>query len=125
MATMNVQPRPTPAERADTAVDVEVDEALTVFAATIEDWVAPRAAWELTLQEGHDSGRANNVEGRILYVDGLQTSTLVFRLDQLDAADDVGDELVLQFEEHEGIAKLARLRENGLDVELFHILTFT
>jgi ribonuclease HI len=24
-----------------------------------------------------------------------------------------------------GIAKLARLRANGLDVELFHILTFT
>ena len=46
MATMNVQPRPTPAERADETIQVDVDEALTVFAATIEDWVAPRAQWE-------------------------------------------------------------------------------
>ena len=29
------------------------------------------------------------------------------------------------FEEEDGIAKLARVRQNGLDVELFHILTFT
>jgi hypothetical protein len=28
-------------------------------------------------------------------------------------------------EEDDGIAKLARLAQNGLDVELFHILTFT
>jgi hypothetical protein len=27
--------------------------------------------------------------------------------------------------EHDGIAKLARLNENGLDVEFFHIFTFT
>ena len=42
-----------------------------------------------------------------------------------DAADDVGEELVLRFEEQDGIAKLARLDANGLHVELFHILTFT
>jgi hypothetical protein len=125
MATMTVQPRPTPAERANETIRVDVDEALTVFAATLEDWAAPRQAWELQLREGHDSGRANNVEARLLYVSGEQTSALVFRLDQLDAADDVGDELVLRFEERDGIARLARLRENGLDVELFHILTFT
>jgi hypothetical protein len=29
------------------------------------------------------------------------------------------------FEEHDGVAKLARLTPNGLDVELFHVLTFT
>lgn len=122
---MRVQPRPTPAERADETIDVEVDEALTVFAVTLEDWVEPRQQWELQLREGHDSGRANNVEARLLYTSGEQTSTLSFRLDQLDACDDVGDELVLRFEEQDGIAKLARCDANGLHVELFHILTFT
>ncbi len=125
MANMRVQPRPTPAERANDVIDVEVDEALTVFATTLEDWVAPRQQWELQLREGHDSGRANNVEARLLYVSGEQTSTLSFRLDQLDACDDIGDELVLRFEETDGIAKIARLDANGLNVELFHILTFT
>jgi hypothetical protein len=125
MATMTVQPRPTPAERADETVQVEVDEALTVFAATLEDWVTPRAQWQFRLFEGHASGRGNNVEAELLYVSGEQTSRLLFRLDQLDAADDVGYELVLRFEERDGIAKIARLTENGLDVELFHILTFT
>lgn len=125
MATMRVDPRPTPAERTDERIDVEVDEALAVFAATLEDWAAPRQQWELRLREGHDSDRANNVEARLLYVDGEQTSTLTFRLDQLDACDDVGEELVLRFEERDGIAKLARLDANGLHVELFHILTFT
>jgi len=65
---MTVQPRPTPAERADETIQVEVDEALTVFAATLEDWVTPRQNWEL---------------------------------------------------------QLARLTSNGVDVELFHIRTFT
>jgi hypothetical protein len=122
---LEVVPRPTPAERYNAAVEVKVDEALAVHAATIEDWVAPRQPWELQLREGHDRGRANNVEARVLYAEGEQTSTLAFRLDQLDAADDTGEELVLRFEERDGIAKLARLRSNGLDVELFHILTFT
>ena len=122
---MRVQPRPTPEERADTPVEVEVDESLTVHAATIEDWVTPRQAWEFTLHEGHDFGRANNVEARLLLVAGEQTSSLRFRLEQLDVADDFGDELVLRFEERDGITKAARLTANGLDVELFHILTFT
>ena len=125
MARMTVMPRPTPAERSNEEIPIEVDEALTVLAATIEDWVAPRQPWELQLREGHDRGRANNVEARVLYAEGEQTSTLAFRLDQLDAADDTGEELVLRFEERDGIAKLARLRSNGLDVELSHILTFT
>ena len=122
---MTVQPRPTPAERAEETIQVEVDEALTVFAATIEEWIAPRQSWELQLREGHDRGRGNNVEARVLYVAGEQTTSLAFRLDQLDAADDTGDTLVLRFEETDGIAKLARLTANGPDVELFHILTFT
>ena len=125
MATMHVQPRPTPAERDDTPVEVEVDDGLTVLAATIEDWVTPRQNWELTLHEGHDFGRANNVEARLLFVAGEQTSALIFRLDQLDAADDTGEELVLRFEERDGIAKVVRLTPNGLEVELFHILTTT
>jgi hypothetical protein len=125
MATIEVHPRDTPAERADTPVEIEVDEALTVLASTIEEWVAPRQSWELTLREGHEFGRPNNVEARLLFVAGEQTSTLTFRLDQLDAAEDTGQELLLRFEEKDGIAKIARLTANGLDVELFHILTFT
>lgn len=125
MPVLEVQPRATPAERADTPVEVEVDEVLSVFAATIEDWVAPRQSWEFTLQEGHEFGRANNVEGRLLSVAGEQTSSLVFRLEQLDLAEDTGGELFLRFEERDGIAKVAFLTENGLDVKLFHILIST
>ena len=125
MPILEVLPRPTPAERYDAAVDVVVEEALTVHAATIEDWVAPHQAWQLTLREGTEFERANNVEAELLYVNGEQTSSLRFRLDQLDTVDDEGEALVLVFEERVGIAKLARLTASGLDVELFHILTFT
>ena len=125
MAHLTVQPRPTPAERSNDEMLVEVDEPLSVFAATIEDWVTPRQAWEVQFREGHSSGRANNVEAHVLFVAGEQTSSLAFRLDQLDRVDDTGDRLVLIFEERDGIAKVAYLTSNGLDVELFHILTFT
>lgn len=125
MPTLQVQPRPTPAERADQPVEVEVDEALSVLAETIEEWVAPQQYWEFTLREGHEFGKTNNVEGRLLFVAGEVTSSLLFRLDQLDRADAVGDELVLIFDEQDGIAKLAHATPNGLDVELHHILTFT
>jgi hypothetical protein len=125
VATLEVMPRPTPEERATTPVPVDVDESIALQAEVIESWVEPRANWEFTLQEGHDFGRANNVEGRLLFVDGEQTSSLVFRLDQLDGADDVAEALVLRFEEQDGICKLARCTANGLDVELHHILTFT
>ena len=122
---MEVYPRETPAERADSLVAVEVEDSLSDLAATIEDWVTPRANWELMLREGTEFGRANNVEARLLFVAGEQTSSLAFRLDQLDGAEDTGDFLVLRFEEREGIAKLARLSSSGLDVELFHVLTYT
>jgi hypothetical protein len=125
MATMTVHPRQTPAERADTDVEIEVDDAYTVHDATIEDWVAHRQPWWLVLQEGTDFGRANNVEAEVLFASGDQTSSLLFRLDQLEDVTDTGSELVLRFEEQDGIAKLARLTANGLDVELFHILTYT
>ena len=126
MPTLQVQPRPTPEERADRPVEVEVDEALTVLAAAIEDWVANRPAWEFTLREGHNFGKANNVEGQLLFVAGEQSSSLRFRLDQLDRADELDSyEFLLIFEERDGIARTARLTQNGFDVELFHILTFT
>jgi hypothetical protein len=123
--TLHVQPRSTPEERAGVEAQIEVDEDLAVFAATIEDWVTPRQSWELTLHEGHDFGRPNNVEGRVLFAEGEQTSELTFRLDQLTSVDDTGEDLVLLFEERDGIAKLARLRMTGLAIELFHILTYT
>lgn len=119
---MQVQPRPTPEERADTPVEVEVDEGLTVVAATLEDWAARQDHWELQLQQGHDFGRANNVEARLLFAGGAQTSSLTFRLEQLDMADEVLGDLILRFEEEEGIAKQAHLTPNGVDIELFHII---
>ena len=125
MGTIQVQPRETPAERNQTEVEVEIDEALEVHLETIENWVTPRQPWEATFREGHEFGRANNVEVELLYVSGEQTSTLRFRVDQLDGVTDTGQELVLRFEEQDGIAKLARLTANGVDVELFHILTYT
>ncbi|HEY6963377.1 MAG TPA: hypothetical protein VI408_15945 [Gaiellaceae bacterium] len=122
MATLHVQPRPTPEERADGDVVVEVEEALTVFVATIEDWTTPRQAWEFTLHQGHDFGRSNNVEGRLVYVQGEQTSSVRFRLDQLESVDDFQDTLVLRFEENDGICKGVSCTSNGLDVDLHHII---
>jgi hypothetical protein len=122
---IEVQPRQTPEERAFDPVEVEIEPELRHYAEIIEDWVAPRQRWELQLREGHDFGRANNVECRLLLVAGEQTSSLAFRLEQLERAEDFGEELVLRFEEEDGIAKTARLAANGLDVELFHILTTT
>ena len=125
MPTIEVIPRPTPEERYDAAVSVEVDEDLSLFAATIEDWVAPRQGWEFSLREGTDFDRPNNVEGHLVFAAGEQSSELLFRLDQLGRVDETSEEFVLVFEEQDGIAKLARLRMNGLAVELFHILTYT
>jgi hypothetical protein len=125
MATLQVMPRPTPAEHSDTGVEVDVDEELSERAQLIEDWAAKLPAWEFTLHEGHDFDRPNNVEGRLLFVDGGQTSSMRFRLDQLDRLEVTAQYLVLIFEEKDGIAKLARCTANGLDIELFHILTFT
>jgi hypothetical protein len=125
VATIEVQPRQTPEERAFDPVEVEIEPELRHHAEIIEDWVAPRQSWDFQLREGHDFGRTNNVEGRLLFAGGEQTSSLAFRLEQLDAVQDFGEELVLRFEEEDGIAKTARATGNGLDVELFHILTTT
>ena len=97
-----------------------------MLAAAIEDWTAPRQGWEFILREGHDFDRPNNVEGELLFASGEQSATLRFRLQQLDRADEIdANEFLLVFEERAGIAKTARLTANSLDVELFHILTFT
>jgi hypothetical protein len=125
MPTIQVQPRQTPAERETDEVEIQVDEALEDHVETIEAWVEPRQTWEVTLREGHEFGRANNVEVELLHAAGEQTSSLRFRLEQLDGVTDTGQMLVLRFETEDGIAKLATLTANGLDVELFHILTFT
>jgi hypothetical protein len=125
MARLEVQPRDTPEERHDGPVEIPVDEDLSVYAQIVEDWTAPRQNWDFYLREGHDFGRPNNVEGHVAFVAGEQTSSLTFRLDQLDAAEDFGEELLLRFEERDGVAKIARLTSTGLEVELFHILTFT
>jgi hypothetical protein len=123
--TIEVQPRQTPEERAFESVEIEIEQELRDHAEIIDDWCAPRQSWDFQLREGHDFGRANNVEGRLLFVSGELTSSLAFRVEQLERADDFGEELVLRFEEREGVAKTARLTANGLEVELFHILTTT
>jgi hypothetical protein len=65
MPTLEVRPRDTPVERSDPAVEIPVDDATVVHAATIEDWTAPRQNWDFVLQ-GHEFGLTSNVEGRIL-----------------------------------------------------------
>jgi hypothetical protein len=125
MPTIEVLPRPTPEERSEVAVAIEVDEDLVVLANVIEDWATPRQEWDFLLGGSTDFGKPNNVEARLAYVQGEQLSSLSFRLDQLARADDTGEELVLVFEEQDGIAKLAHVRSNGFEVELFHILTYT
>jgi hypothetical protein len=125
MPTIEVMPRPTPEERPETDAKIDVDEPLANYAEQLEEWATPRQAWDFTLHEGHDFGRANNVEGRLVFAVGEQTSSLSFRLDQVQRLEDTGEQLVLIFEEQDGIAKLARCTSTGLDVELFHILTFT
>jgi hypothetical protein len=122
---MHVQPRQTPAERAASRIDVQVDAWLADVAAQLEDWVEPRQPWSLLLREGHDFGRANNVEAVVAYASGETTASASFRLDQVSRIEEQAYELVLALEEEDGIAKLLRLSQTGLEVELFHILTVT
>jgi hypothetical protein len=125
MVKLQVQPRNTPAERDDGPVEVQVEETFGDHAAIMEDWAELRPNWAFTLREGIDFGRANNVEAVFLFAAGEQTSSLQFRLDQLEELTDTGQELVLRFEEQDGIAKLATLTAYGVNVELFHVLTYT
>jgi uncharacterized protein YheU (UPF0270 family) len=125
MRTIEVLPRPTPPERREVAVEVLVEPEYVDWITGIEEWVTPRQDWDFYLREGTDFGKANNVEVVIDYASGEHLSSLSFRVEQLFRVEDTGEELVLVFEEKDGIAKLARLVANGLEVELFHILTFT
>jgi hypothetical protein len=122
MASLEVQPRETPGERADTPVTVEIDEALSVLAEQLEEWATPHAHWELQLRQGHDFGRANNVEARLLFTGADHTCSLVFRLDQVDGVQGFEDDLWLTLEETDGIAKAVHLAPHGIDVELFHVV---
>lgn len=121
MASLRVQPRETPGERADTAVEIEVDDEVADFAAQLEEWTATKEHWEAIIQQGHDFGRSNNVEARLLFVAADHTCSLTFRLDQLETVQEFEQELWLTLEERDGIAKAAHLSPLGLDVELHHI----
>jgi hypothetical protein len=117
-----VHPRDTPGERADTAVDVEVGEELALFADQLEEWVTPLEHWELTLRQGHDFDRADNVEARLLFSGGDHTCSLTFRLDQVDSVQELERDLWLTLDEQDGIAQAAHLSPLGLDIELHHIV---
>jgi hypothetical protein len=121
MATLQVQPRETPGERAGTGVEVEIDDALSVYADQLEEWATPLSHWELQLRQGHDFDRPNNVEARLLFAGSDHTCSVTFRLDQLESVQQLDRELWLTLEERDGIAKAVHLAPNGLDVELFHI----
>jgi hypothetical protein len=121
MTTVQVQPRETPGERADTPVEVEIDDDLAVVANQLEEWAATLSHWDVQLRQGHDFDRANNVEARLLFTGSDHTCSAVFRLDQLDGIQEFDRELWLTFEEREGISKALHLAPNGFDVELHHI----
>jgi sarcosine oxidase subunit beta len=77
-----------------------------------------------TLAAGSTGHCAGGV--RTLFSDELNVRICAESIRRLERfADELGDELDLRFEEHDGIVKAARLSEGGLAVELFHILTYT
>jgi hypothetical protein len=122
MASLRVEPRQTPGERADTPVEVQVDETIAVHAATLEDWAAATEHWELTFRQGHDFDRTDNVEARLVFAGRGHTCSLSFRLDQLDSIQELEDELWLILEEEDGIGKGIHLASGGFDIELHHII---
>ena len=122
MPTLRVAPRETPAERADVPVEVEISDDLAVFANQLEEWAAPLEHWELAFREGHTFGKPNNVEARLLFAAGEQTSSITFRLDQLETIQEFERELWLTLDEDDGIANAVHLTPFGVDVELLHIV---
>ena len=122
MATLTVQPRETPAERAGTPVEIELDDDLSALANQLEEWVTPLARWELQLREGHDFGRPNNVEARLLFTGAEGTASVLFRLDQVDSIQELERERWLILDTQAGIGKAIYLSPEGLDVELFHVV---
>ena len=108
MPTLEVLPRPTPEERADQPVPIDVDEALAERAETIEAFTEPRQNWEFTLQEGHDFGRANNVAEYRALVAGLEKA-LELHVDEVEVVSD--SELLVKQMRGEYKVKNAALRE--------------
>ncbi|MEJ7567765.1 MAG: hypothetical protein WKF41_05820 [Gaiellaceae bacterium] len=121
MASLRVQPRETPGERADAAVEVEIAEELALFVDQLEEWAAGKEHWEIVFRQGHDFGRSGNVEVRLLFVGGDHTCSLSFRLDQLETIQEFEQGLWLTLDEEDGIATAVHLSPLGLDVELHHI----
>jgi hypothetical protein len=122
MASLRVAPRQTPGEHADVPVEVEIDETLALHAATLEEWANSVGQWELSFRQGHDFGRPDNVEAKLLFSGPGHACSLSFRLDQLDSIHELGDELWLILEERDGIAKGIHLAPGGFDLELYHIV---
>jgi hypothetical protein len=122
VATLRVLPRDTPGERADTAVEVELDEELSVYAEQLDEWATPLDHWTLTFEQGHDFDRQNNVQARLLFTGGDHTCSVTFRLDQIDAIAQFEHDLWLTLEDRDGIAKGLHLAPLGLDVEFHHIV---
>lgn len=122
MPTLRVEPRDTPGERADEPVEIEISDDLAVFSNQLEEWAAPLEHWELTFRQGHDFGRAENVEARLLFAAGEQTSSLLLRLDQVESIQEFERELWLTLGEDKGIATAVHLTPFGVDVELHHIV---
>jgi hypothetical protein len=120
--TLRVDPRQTPAERSDTPVEVEISDDLAVFANQLEEWAAPLEHWQLSFRQGHDFDRPDNVEARLLFPAGEQTSSIVFRLDQLESIQEFERELWLTLDEDNGISNAVHLTPFGVDVELHHIV---
>jgi hypothetical protein len=122
VANLKVEPRQTPGERAEKPVEVEIDETLALHAATLEEWASGVEQWELSFRQGHDFGRPDNVEAKLLFSGAGHACSIGFRLDQLDTIHELGDELWLILEERDGIAKGMHLAPGGFDLELYHIV---
>jgi hypothetical protein len=122
VANLRVQPRETPGERADAPVEVEIREELALLVDQLETWAAPLEYWEIVFRQGHDFGRDDNVEARLLFTGGDHTCSLSFRLDQVESIQELDRELWLTLDVQDGIGKAAHLAPLGLDVELHHIV---
>ena len=122
MANLRVEPRQTPGERAETPVEVEIDETSALHAATLEEWASGAEQWQLSFRQGHDFGRPDNVEAKLLFTGPGHACSISFRLDQLDSIQELGDELWLILEERDGIGKGMHLAPGGFDLELYHIV---
>ena len=115
-------PRAFADEPPDAPLEVDVDEALEVLAAFLEDWAAPLERWDVQFREGYPHHKRNNVDARLAYVGPTETTTLQFRLEQVSRIDELEHELWLLLEEKDHFAKRLHLAPNGVDVELFHVL---